>query len=258
MEEVPVLIVGGSLVGLTTAALLGHHGVPALVLERHAGTAIHPRAGHFQVRTLEIMRQLGLEERVRTKALETYSASGGIIAVESLAGREIAVYVHDLNEGVEGYSPTVRVFINQDVAGADPARPRARARRDGAQPGRGARTRAGRRRCHRDGARSRPRQRARRSASRYVVAADGNRSPTRERLGIRMEGYGELSRSITIYFRADCSELIRTATRASSTWTTRSCAVSSALTERRDGVPRGQYGRRGRDAARGDRRPVAG
>ena len=45
--EVPVLIVGGSLVGLTTAMLLGHHGVPALSVERHAGTAIHPRAGHF-------------------------------------------------------------------------------------------------------------------------------------------------------------------------------------------------------------------
>jgi hypothetical protein len=45
--------------------------------------------------------------------------------------------------------------------------------------------------------------------ARYVVAADGNRSPTRERLGIAMDGYGELSRSITIYFQADCSELIR-------------------------------------------------
>ena len=114
-EEVPVLIVGGSLVGLTTAALLGHHGVPSLSVERHAGTAIHPRAGHFQLRTMEVLRQLGLEDRVRTKSLETYSPTGGIIAVESLAGRELGVYVKELNEGVEGFSPTVRVFINQDV-----------------------------------------------------------------------------------------------------------------------------------------------
>ena len=64
-EEVPVLIVGGSLVGLTTAMLLGHYGVPSLSVERHAGTAIHPRAGHFQLRTMEVLRQLGLEERVR-------------------------------------------------------------------------------------------------------------------------------------------------------------------------------------------------
>jgi putative polyketide hydroxylase len=33
-EDVPVLLVGGSLVGLSTAVFLGHHGVPSLVLER--------------------------------------------------------------------------------------------------------------------------------------------------------------------------------------------------------------------------------
>src|SRR5512133_620974 len=77
-EEIPVLIVGGSLVGLTTAMLLGHHGVPSLAVERHAGTAIHPRAGHFQLRTMELLRQLGLEARVREKSLETYSPTGGI------------------------------------------------------------------------------------------------------------------------------------------------------------------------------------
>src|SRR6185436_16593219 len=43
----------------------------------------------------------------------------------------------------------------------------------------------------------------------YVVAADGNRSPTRTRLGIGMRGHQQLSRSITIYFRADCAELLR-------------------------------------------------
>jgi FAD binding domain len=38
--------------------------------------------------------------------------------------------------------------------------------------------------------------------AKYVVAADGNRSPVRERLGIGMRGHGLLSHSITIYFRA--------------------------------------------------------
>src|SRR6187397_469855 len=114
-EEIPVLIVGGSLVGLTTAMLLGHHGVPSLSVERHAGTAIHPRAGHFQLRTMEVLRQVGLEDQVRATSLKTYSATGGIVAVESLAGRELATYVKELNEGVEGFSNTVRVFINQDV-----------------------------------------------------------------------------------------------------------------------------------------------
>src|SRR3954471_20721349 len=115
MEEVPVLIVGGSLVGLTTALLLGHQGVESLAVERHPGTAIHARAGHFQLGTTEMLRQVGLEETVRAASLKTYHPTGGIVAVESLAGRELATYVRELNEGVEGFSNTVRVFINQDA-----------------------------------------------------------------------------------------------------------------------------------------------
>ena len=44
IQEVPVLIVGGSVVGLSLAALLAHHGVQNLVVEKHSSTAIHPRA----------------------------------------------------------------------------------------------------------------------------------------------------------------------------------------------------------------------
>jgi 2-polyprenyl-6-methoxyphenol hydroxylase-like FAD-dependent oxidoreductase len=207
-EEVPVLIVGGSLVGLTTAMLLGHHGVPSLVVERHSGTAIHPRAGHFQLRTMELLRQLGLEARVRAKSLETYSATGGIIAVESLAGRELATYVKELNEGVEGFSPTVRVFINQDAL--EPIL-RERALELGATVRN--RTEAAALDQDADGVtvtlRDLDAGDERTVRADYVVAADGNRSPMRRQLGIAMRGYGQLSRSITIYFRADCSDLLR-------------------------------------------------
>ena len=206
-EEHAVLIVGGSLVGLTTAMLLGHHGVPSLSVERHAGTAIHPRAGHFQLRTMEILRQVGLESRVRAKSLEMYSATGGINEVESLAGEERATYVEELNEGVEGFSPTVRVFINQDVL--EPLL-RERALELGAE----LRNRLEVVALAQDGdgvtatLRDLDGGEERTVRARYVVACDGNRSPTRARLGIGMHGYGELSRSITIYFRADCAELI--------------------------------------------------
>src|SRR5690349_9135902 len=207
-EEVPVLIVGGSLVGLTTAMLLGRHGVPSLAVERHAGTAIHPRAGHFQLRTMELLRQLGLEERVRAKSRETYSETGGIIAVESLAGRELATYVKELNEGVEGFSPTVRVFINQDAL--EPLL-RDRAIELGATVRN--RTEAVDLDQDDDGVTATLRDLDSGTEStvraQYVVAADGNRSPTRARLGIGMRGHEELSRSITIYFRADCAELLR-------------------------------------------------
>ncbi|HVW16730.1 MAG TPA: FAD-dependent monooxygenase [Solirubrobacteraceae bacterium] len=207
-EEVPVLIVGGSLVGLTTGMLLGHHGVRSLSVERHAGTAIHPRAGHFQLRTLEVLRQVGLEDAVREASARMYHPRGGINAVESLAGREIATYVEDVNEGVEGFSPTGRVFVNQDVL--EPLL-RERALELGAETIN--RTEVVGLDQDDDGVTATLRdldtEEERTVRARYVVAADGNRSPTRNRLGIEMVGYGELSRSITIYFRADCAELLR-------------------------------------------------
>ncbi len=205
--EPPVLIVGGSLVGLTTAMLLGSLDVPSLVVERHAGTAIHPRAGHFQLGTMEMLRQVGLEDEVRTASLATYHPTGGIVAVESLAGRELATYVAELNEGVEGLSPTRRVFVNQDVL--EPILHR-KATELGATVRH--RTEATGLAQDSDGVTVTLRDLdggdERRVRARYVVAADGNRSPMRTRLGIEMTGHGELSRSITIYFRADCAPLL--------------------------------------------------
>jgi 2-polyprenyl-6-methoxyphenol hydroxylase-like FAD-dependent oxidoreductase len=188
--------------------LLGHHGVPSLSVERHAGTAIHPRAGHFQLRTLEILRQVGLEDAAREESLRTYHPRGGINSVESLAGRELAVYVADVNEGVEGFSPTHRMFLDQDAL--EPLL-RERALELGATLRN--RTEVAALEQDDDGvtATLRDLDSGEESTVRaaYVVAADGNRSPTRSRLGIEMEGYGLLSRSITIYFRADCAPLLR-------------------------------------------------
>ena len=128
--------------------------------------------------------------------------------MESLAGRELATYVKELNEGVEGFSPTRRVFINQDVL--EPLLHR-RAIELGATVSH--RTEAIALEQDDEGATVTLRDLdgggERRVHARYVVAADGNRSPMRARLGIGMEGHGELSRSITIYFRADCAPLLR-------------------------------------------------
>jgi hypothetical protein len=44
MRHVPVLIVGGSPVGLTASILLSQQGVKSLLVERHPGTAILPKA----------------------------------------------------------------------------------------------------------------------------------------------------------------------------------------------------------------------
>src|SRR5258708_30696004 len=86
-EDVPVLIVGGSLVGLSAALFLRGHGIEVLAVERHAGTAVNARAGHFHLRTVEILRSAGLEDTVRRTSEEQYPPDGGINNVEAPAGR---------------------------------------------------------------------------------------------------------------------------------------------------------------------------
>jgi 2-polyprenyl-6-methoxyphenol hydroxylase-like FAD-dependent oxidoreductase len=197
-----VLIVGGSLVGLSTALFLRLHGVSALAVERHTSTAIHPRAGHFQLRTVEILRAAGLEQAVRRKGEEQYHPNGGINNVESLAGREIASYFPNLNAGVEEFSPTVRLFIDQDAL--EPIL-RTRAEELGAE----LRYRVECTSLDQDDdgvtATLRDLESAteRKVRAKYVVAADGNRSRIREQLAVGMSGHGLLSNSITIYFRAE-------------------------------------------------------
>src|SRR5262245_49300253 len=63
--EAPVLIVGGGPVGLTTALLLAHQGVRTVLVERHPGTSIHPRARGINIRSMEIFRGLGVEPAIR-------------------------------------------------------------------------------------------------------------------------------------------------------------------------------------------------
>ena len=201
-EEPDVLIVGGSLVGLSTALFLRLHGVSCLAVERHTSTAIHPRAGHFQLRTVEILRAAGLEEAVRRKGEEQYHPNGGINNVESLAGREIASYFANLNAGVEEFSPTVRLFIDQDAL--EPIL-RARAEELGAE----LRYRVECASLAQDASgvtatlRDLDGGTEQTVRTRYVVAADGNRSPVRDQLGIAMRGHGLLSNSVTIYFRSE-------------------------------------------------------
>ncbi|AJG59266.1 MULTISPECIES: FAD-dependent oxidoreductase [Bacillus] len=83
-NDVPVLIVGGGLSGLASALFLAKHNIEYLLIERHPSTAIHPKAGGITFRTMELFRELGLEQRIRSagKALENCR---GRIAVHTIA-----------------------------------------------------------------------------------------------------------------------------------------------------------------------------
>ena len=64
MRHVPVLIVGGSLVGLSASLFLRHHHVPHLLIDKHRGSAAHPRAMGFTETTLEHYRACGIADRI--------------------------------------------------------------------------------------------------------------------------------------------------------------------------------------------------
>ncbi len=206
-EQVPVLVVGGSLVGLATSVLLASHGVRHMLIERHRGTAIHPRAASFHQRTMEIFRSVGLQQAVEAAAAQEFVQNGAIISVDALSGKELACFYRSFNEGVEGLSPTSRLFITQ--VGLEPVL-RKRARELGAdhhyatEMASFAQDEAG------VLAVLRPRDGGaeRRVRARYLVAADGTHSLVRRQLGIGLAGRGSFADCVTIYFKADLRALI--------------------------------------------------
>jgi len=206
--ETPVLIVGGSLVGMSTALLLAHHGISALTVEHHRGTAIHPRAALIHQRTMEIFRTVGVEQIVMQKSAEQFDQDGAVMSAETLAGKEIAYFIPNLNEGIRDVSPTVRVFITQKLL--EPLL-QARAQEFGAQLRFATEMISFEQDADGVTAVIRDRDTGKESTvrARYMVAADGSRSRIREQLGIRMLGRGVFSKSATIYFRADVTPLLR-------------------------------------------------
>jgi putative polyketide hydroxylase len=88
MERVPVLIVGGGPVGLTASLLLSREGVRSLLVERHPGTAIHPKARGINARTMEVFHQKDVAPAIRKAALPP-AHTGFIIWAKTLAGKEI-------------------------------------------------------------------------------------------------------------------------------------------------------------------------
>ena len=206
-QEIPVLVVGGSLVGLTTSVLLASHGVRHMLIERHRGTAIHPRAASFHQRTMEIFRSLGLQQAVEAAAEREFVQNGAIISVDTLSGKELACFYRSFNEGVEGLSPSSRLFITQ--IGLEPVL-RERARELGADHHYATELVSFEQDDAGVVAVLRPRDGGpqRRVRARYLVAADGTHSFVRGQLGIGMAGRGSFADCVTIYFKADLRALI--------------------------------------------------
>jgi putative polyketide hydroxylase len=67
-ERVPVLIAGGGLVGLSAALFLRYHGAATVLAERRDRPAVLPRSRGVHTRTVEMFRQIGIEDRVQDAA----------------------------------------------------------------------------------------------------------------------------------------------------------------------------------------------
>jgi 2-polyprenyl-6-methoxyphenol hydroxylase-like FAD-dependent oxidoreductase len=202
-----VLVVGGSLIGLSTSVLLASYGVPHLVVESHPGTAIHPRAASFHQRTMEVFRSVGLQREVEEVAAREFRQGGAIVAVESLGGKELAYFYRSYNDGVEGLSPTDRLFITQ--VGLEPIL-RQRASDLGAEHLFGTDLVSFETRDDHIVSVIRPHGGGPEEVviSDYLVAADGAHSAVREQLGIPMTGRGSFADCVTIYFKADVNPLM--------------------------------------------------
>lgn len=204
-ETTPVLIVGGSLVGLSTSLFLSWHGIPSLLVERHTGISPHPRAFNFNIRTMELFHLTGAEEAIRCQAPAHFQNSS-ILRAESLAGREFDSVTQDTTSS--DISPVSGCIIGQDAL--EPVL-RARAEELGSDL-----------RFHTElvsfeqdasGVSAVIRDRTtgieRTIRARYLVAADGNRSAIRQSLGTKTHGPGAFGNQLSILFSADVQGPLR-------------------------------------------------
>ncbi|WP_427168013.1 FAD-dependent oxidoreductase [Streptomyces sp. C1-1] len=86
--ETDVLIVGSGPAGASAALALSTYGVPNIVVTRYSGLADTPRAHITNQRTMEVLRDLGVEDEVVAKATPQH-LMGDTTFCTSLAGEEL-------------------------------------------------------------------------------------------------------------------------------------------------------------------------
>ncbi|MEU8678865.1 FAD-dependent monooxygenase [Streptomyces sp. NPDC048560] len=200
--RVPVLIVGGSLVGLSASLFLGRLGIEHLLVEKHSATSKHPRGRGNNVRTMELFRTAGAEPRIRDAA-SVLAANHGILQAGSLTGDDQEWLFKEIDPGgaLARFSPTGWCLCSQNDL--EPVLV-AQAREQGGD----LRFSTELLSFDADGtgvtAVVKNRESGEHSTVRadYLIAADGPRSPIREQLRIGRSGPGDLFHNVSITFRS--------------------------------------------------------
>ncbi|MEU2242491.1 FAD-dependent monooxygenase [Streptomyces sp. NPDC018338] len=199
-HRTPVLIVGGSLVGLSTSLFLGRLGVPHTLVERHSGTSIHPRGRGNNVRTMEVFRAAGVEPSVR-EAASVLAPNNGILQAPSLVGDagEWLFKEIDPGGGLARFSPAGWCLCSQNDL--EPVLLK-RAGELGGDLRFSTELMSFEQDAEGVTAQVKSRGTGEHTTIRadYLVAADGPRSPVREQLGIGQSGQGDLFHNVSITF----------------------------------------------------------
>ncbi|WP_330236032.1 FAD-dependent oxidoreductase [Streptomyces sp. NBC_00566] len=201
-HRVPVLIVGGSLVGLSMSVFLGRLGVRHMLVERHSGTSNHPRGRGNNVRTMELFRVAGVEPDIKAAA-SLLADNHGILQAPTLVGDagEWLFRNIDPGGGLARFSPTAWCLCSQndlEPVLVDSARELGGDLRYFHQMESFEQDADGVTATVLD------RDTEERFTVRadYLVAADGPRSPVRRALGIGQSGPGDLFANVSVTFRS--------------------------------------------------------
>ncbi|WP_236576662.1 FAD-dependent oxidoreductase [Streptomyces sp. HF10] len=216
-----VLIVGGGLTGLSTALFLSQHGVDCRLVEKHRGTTVLTRASGISSRTMELLRHVGLEQTVVERGPKLIEGARWrelgqpanqipwvVIRANGLHDLENAVTVEEPSLDVGHLSPTRPYWCGQDRL--EPIL-RDEAVRRGARIDFNTRMETFAQDADGVTATIVDQDTGARSAvrARYLIAADGVRSPVRESLGIPRTGHGAIGYAMSVLFEADLKETVK-------------------------------------------------
>jgi len=198
--ECQVLVVGAGPAGLATAITAIRNGARVLVVERHPGTSIYPRATGVHLRTVELLRSWDLHREVRALDERVHPLRSVSPTLREATGLPIG-YPTDPRE-VLAVSPVLPVWCPQDRLEPvllEHLRSVGGEVRFGVELVDLVDDRAGFTATLRDratGTESSVR-------ARFVVGADGTRSRVRQALGIRMQRLGQAGEFVNTIFTAD-------------------------------------------------------
>ena len=220
MQKTQVLVIGGSLVGLSGALFLAARGVHAITIERHAGSSLHPRAIGYTPRTMEIFRSVGLGDAIPQVPANFRLRRARVISLAGIRLDESDWTPSDLRGADAGrpskaaIDPTVPELspVRGAVIAQDLLEPilRDKARELGADIRQSVELISFQQDVDGVSARTRNRLNGEETCIRaqYMIAADGGNSPIREALNITRTGRGHMRYVRSVLFRADLTQYL--------------------------------------------------